>query len=72
MLYNAARDVDIVGIAISGQTAESLRVSYFFRADGSDEIEEIRGLRTLIALDDLARRYGAIAHGDPLSDTELR
>ena len=72
MLYNAARDVDIIGIAISGQTAESLRVSYFFRADGSDEIEEIRGLRTLIALDDLARRYGAIAHGDPLSDTELR
>ncbi|MFJ4220037.1 class I SAM-dependent DNA methyltransferase [Curtobacterium luteum] len=72
MLYNAAHDVDIIGIAISGQTAESLRVSYFFRADGSDEVEEMQGLHALITIDDLARRYDAVAHGDPLSDTELR
>lgn len=72
MAYNAARDVDIVGIAISGQTSDSLRVSYFFRADGSDEIEEMQGLDALITIDDLTRRYNAIAHGDPLSDTELR
>lgn len=72
MTTNAVPHVDIVGIAVSGQTQESLRVSHFFRKGGTDEIEELYELRSLVSLASLAKHYQAAAHGDPFSDAELR
>lgn len=72
MSNNAVPNADIVGIALSGQTNESLKVTYYFRKGGTDEVEVIDGLTTLIPLDSLAKHYKSVAHGDPLSDAELR
>lgn len=72
MTVNAVPRTDILGIAVSGQTQETLRVTYFFRKAGTEEIEPIDGIQSLLSLDALANRYEEIAHGDPLSDAELR
>lgn len=72
MSVNAVPHTDIIGIAVSGQTVDSLRVTYFFRKAGTEEIEELDNPRTLISLDTLTKHYEAAAHGDPLSDAELR
>ncbi len=69
---NAVPHVDIFGIAVSGQTQESLQVTHFFRKGGSDEIEELADPRSLVSLAALKKYYAAAAHGDPLSDAELR
>lgn len=72
MTTNAVPHTDILGIAVSGQTGESLRVTYFFRKAGTDEIEPVDGMQSLISLEVLEKKYESIAHGDPLSDAELR
>lgn len=72
MTNNAVPHVDIVGIALSGQTLESLRVTYLLRRGDTDEVEEMEGLQSLVSLDALANYYDAAAHGDPLSDIELQ
>lgn len=72
MSNNAVPHADIVGIAVSGQTLESLRVTHLLRRGESEEIEEIEGLQSLVSLDSLTNYYEAAAHGDPLSDTELQ
>ena len=72
MTNNAVPDADLVGIAISGQTLDSLTVTYLFRKGGNDEVEVMDGLDSLVPLDVLTTHYQTAAHGDPLSDTELR
>lgn len=72
MTTNAVPHTDIIGIALSGQTEESLQVTYFFRKAGTEEIEELDDPRSLVSLDALTKHYEAAAHGDPLSDVELR
>jgi hypothetical protein len=65
MTTNAVPHIDIVGIALSGQTLESLEVSYFFRKAGTDEIEELDEPKHLVSIADLTRRYEADAVGMP-------
>lgn len=72
MTNNAVPHTDIVGIALSGQTLESMRVTHLLRKGDSEEIEELEGLHSLLSLEALANHYAAAAIGDPLSDTELR
>lgn len=72
MKANAVPHADMIGIAVSGQTQETLQVSYFFRKGDSEEIEKINELQSLVSLSTLTKYYEAIAHGDPLSDVELR
>ena len=72
MADNAVPHADIIGIAVSGQTKRSLKATYFFRKGDTDLTEEIEGLRGLIDLKPLTRHYNVLAHGDPLSDAELR
>lgn len=69
---NAVPHSDIVGIAVSGQTLESLEVTYFFRKAGADEIEELDDPKSLVSLEALTKHYESVAHGDPLSDVELQ
>ncbi|TLW91862.1 restriction endonuclease [Saccharomonospora piscinae] len=72
MINNAVPHTDVVGIAVSGQTLESLRVTHLLRKGDSDEIEELEGLQSLVSLEALSNHYAAAAIGDPLSDTQLR
>lgn len=72
MTNNAVPHTDLIGIAVSGQTQESLKVTHFFRKGGSNEIEELDDPRSLVTLKALTKHYEAAAHGDPLSDAELR
>jgi len=72
MTNNAVPHTDLVGIAVSGQTLESLQVTYFYRKGGTEEIEELDEPRSLVSLDSLTKHYEAAAHGDPLSDAALR
>lgn len=72
MSNNAAPTTDIVGIAVSGQSQDSLTVDYFFRKGGTEDVEVIQGLGSLVPLDVLKKHYANVAHGDPLSDAELR
>lgn len=72
MTNNSVPHTDVVGIAVSGQTLESLRVTHLLRKGDSDEIEELEGLQSLLSLEALTNHYEAAAIGDPLSDTELR
>lgn len=72
MSNNAVPDTDIVGIALSGQTMDTLEVTYLFRKGGTEEIEVMEGLSSLVGVDQLSKHYVAVAHGDPLSDAELR
>ncbi|WP_229400846.1 HsdM family class I SAM-dependent methyltransferase [Micromonospora okii] len=72
MTNNAVPHTDIVGIAVSGQSLESLRVTHLLRKGDSDEIEELQGMQSLVSLEALTNHYAAAAIGDPLSDTELR
>lgn len=72
MANNAVPHADVIGIAVSGQTRESLEVTHFFRKGDTEEIEELDEPRTLVSLDALTKHYESAAHGDPLSDAELR
>lgn len=72
MTNNAVPHADIVGIAVSGQTLDNLRVTHLLRKGDSDEIEELEALQSLVSLETLANHYAAAAIGDPLSDAELR
>lgn len=72
MSNNAVPHADIFGIAVSGQTKRALKVTYFFRKGDTDLIEELESLHGLIDLKTLSRHYTVLAHGDPLSDSELR
>lgn len=72
MTTNAVPHSDIVGIAVSGQTQASLRVTHFLRKGDSEEIEELDEPRSLASLATLTKHYEAAAHGDPFSDAELR
>lgn len=72
MANNAVPHTDIIGIALSGQTVESLEVTHFFRKGDSDEIEVLDEPKALVSLATLTKIYETAAHGDPLSDAELR
>lgn len=72
MTNNAVPHTDIMGIALSGQTQESLQVTYLIRNGGTEEIEELEEPRSLVSIESLTNHYDTAAHGDPLSETELR
>lgn len=72
MSDNAVPHVDILGIAVSGQTKEYLEVTHLFRKGDTEEIEVLDEPRALVSLATLQKHYEAAAHGDPLSDAELR
>ncbi len=61
---------DLIGIAISGQTRETIKVTYFCRFKNTKEISEISG-KKLFQLDKLEKMYLNLKYGDQISDAEL-
>jgi len=50
-------DVDLIGIAVSGQTIETIQVSYFIKENGVDEIRRIEKVSALISLEDIDKLF---------------
>lgn len=61
---------DIIGIAISGQDQASLKVSYFYKLKGSNDIKKFGG-KTLLSLNLINEKFLNIKNGDMVSDEEL-
>lgn len=63
---------DIIGIAVSGQTLESLKVSYFFKKFCDSKITKITTvINTLLSLDDLKKLFKKLKYGDSISTESL-
>lgn len=63
---------DLVGIAVSGQTQETLRATYFHRRYGTTDIKVIAGLTHLVDLIPLQRAVRKAVHGTTLTDEQLK
>jgi type I restriction enzyme M protein len=69
-------DVDIIGIAVSGQTLESLDVTYYIALAPAREgdprtVQSIPGITAPVSLEEIKKRYLTIKNGDPLDDAKL-
>lgn len=58
---------DIVGIAVSGQTKRDIRVSYFFKLQGSSEIKTIPVQDCLLSFEEIKKHFIKARHGEMVS-----
>lgn len=70
-MYKNNISKNIVGIAVSGQSLNDLKVSYFVKKGGSNEINAFGGNDFLYDLEDLKEQYEEFIYGSPVSDAEL-
>lgn len=73
---NVDPSTDIVGIAVSGQTLESLVITYYVSLGSSLEgservVHRIENLTALASLEDIEQHYLTVRNGDPLDDAKL-
>lgn len=63
---------DIIGIAISGQDIDALKVSYFFKNTDTPnkELQELK-CNVLLSMDGIARMYKEEKYGDTITDIHL-
>jgi len=62
---------DIIGIAISGQSEENIRVTYFYKLKNEEKISTLAPLDCLLSLDQLSKIFFKSINGDTVSDQEL-
>ena len=70
-MLNNKLDCDVIGIAISGQTEESLSVSYFLLKSCDNEMVRFPQYDVLLSLDTLHKNYIRIKYGEMISSHEL-
>lgn len=70
MLNNKVNS-DIIGIAIAGQTHESIDVSYFVKRNGDNKIETLNKISGLQSLDAVNREYLLWKYGESISTEAL-
>lgn len=74
MKHNLIDDKDIIGIAISGQTKESVQVRYFCRLlkdDVFSKVETLTETEELLSLNNIEKIYTRKKYGDTISDEAL-
>ena len=74
MKHNLIDDKDIIGIAISGQTKESVQVRYFCRLlkdDVFSKVETLTDTEELLSLNNIEKIYTRKKYGDTISDAAL-
>lgn len=54
--------VDLIGIAVSGQKPKDLKVTYFIKEYGVDEIHKIDKVTSLISLDNIKKLYNGFKY----------
>lgn len=62
---------NILGIAVSGQTKEKLKVNYYVKKEGETTINSFGGIDYLYSLDELEEEFENYIYGSPVSDYEL-
>lgn len=62
---------DIIGIAISGQKISQIKVTYFYKTSGTDELYTLKVKDTLLSLDSLYKKFIRHKYGEIISDDEL-
>src|SRR3990167_10789502 len=62
---------DIVGIAVSGQELNQIKVTYFFKILGSKELKSFLVKDKLLSLVDLEKTFNKNKYGESVSDESL-
>ncbi|HHE3464278.1 N-6 DNA methylase [Pasteurella multocida] len=62
---------DIIGIAISGQTLEQIKVTYFYKLANSQEITPLKVKDSLLKLESLHKKFLKHKYGEVISEDEL-
>lgn len=63
---------DIIGVAVSGQSSETLKVSYFFKEANSSEAKPIVSVRdVLLSLENIYKQFRKVKSGELLSSENL-
>ncbi len=65
-------DVNIVGIAISGQNENNLNVSYFIKKQGKSKIEKMNESNVLLSLKDIDKSYSKNVYGEMITSDALK
>lgn len=61
----------IVGIAIAGQTNNSLKVTYFFKSTLSEKVEKFNFCNCFKTIDDISLEVHKKVYGDDITDKDL-
>lgn len=70
MKVNEIRE-DIVGIAVSGQHKDRLKVDYFLKESGNDKCRVLMADSSLLSIDNIRREYWKAKYGESISQEEL-
>ena len=63
--------VDIIGIAVSGQTKNTLEYTYYFKRAGQKDIDILIESNKPQKLKDIETAYKKLKYGDSISNEEL-
>lgn len=70
-MVNNNIDKDIIGIAISGQEISQIKVTYFYKLKGTDEVIQFKVKDCLLSLDSLHKKFQRHKNGEFISNDEL-
>ena len=62
---------DIIGIAISGQTLEQIKVTYFYRLADDNSIYSLKVKDTLLKIESIYKKFLKHKYGEVISEEEL-
>lgn len=71
MTENNVQNKDIIGIAVSGQHMNQIKVTYFYKLANSNKIESFMTKDVLLPLDELADKFKKHKYGETISNEEL-
>lgn len=61
----------IIGIAVSGQSIDEIRVTYFYKLKDSEKINTLAPLDCFLSLEQIAKTFYKTINGDTVSDEDL-
>ncbi|WP_101775746.1 N-6 DNA methylase [Pasteurella oralis] len=64
-------DTDIIGIAVSGQNLEQIKVTYFYKLLEDGEIKKLKVKDSLLKLESLYKKFLRHKYGEVISEDEL-
>ena len=70
-MYKNSITKNILGIAVSGQTKEKLKVNYFVKKEGETDIKSFGCYDYLYTMNELKTEFENYIYGTPVSDSEL-
>ncbi len=62
---------DVIGISVSGQSKDNLRVTYYLKVSGVTEIKRFPQENTLLSIAAIKKQYGKIKYGESVTTEAL-